>query len=563
MLCLFYWLISSYSYPNLFDSSDIHHPVVGKHGMVVTEERLATQVGLDILKKGGNAVDAACAIGYTLAVTLPKAGNLAGGGFMMIYSKKDNRVYALDYREKAPKLSTKDLFLDEDGDVDSKKSRFSIYSAGVPGTVAGLEAAHQKFGLLSRRDVIQPAIDYAKKGFEMSAELSHSLKKRHDRLSQHESTRSVFYKQERNSVFYEPGEVFKQKDLAKTLTIIKKKGKKGFYQGDIAKKIVSYMEKNDGLITQSDLDDYEVKWREPIEGIYKGHRVVSMPPPSSGGIALVEALNIIENLELNTDEAHDPDNIHLISEALKFVYRDRAHYIGDMDFVEVPVEMLIDKTYAADMAAEISTSNVLKLDDPDAFMMNEGDNTTHFVVADRYGNVVSNTYTLNFSYGNGMVVEGTGMLLNNEMDDFSAKPGVPNAYGLVGNDKNAIAPEKRMLSSMSPTIVFKDEQPFLVTGSPGGSRIITTVLQMILNIVDYDMNVQEATVMPRFHHQWKPDEIRVERGVNATSLDILAKRGFIIKQGSTMGAAESIVLKDGYFFGSADPRKPNSLAEGY
>ena len=527
--------------------------------MVVSEEALATAVAVDVLKKGGNAIDAAAALAYSLAVTLPKAGNLGGGGFMLVYIKAENKVYALDYREKAPLKAHRDLFLNPQGQVSNEKSRHSILSTAVPGTVAGIEAVHQRFGSLPRKDILKPAIRLAKQGIPVSYELAQSLKEAYPRFSKHQASTAIFYP--KNKAFYEAGDLLVQRDLSHTLEQLLKKGPASFYEGDFAKKLLAYSQEQSGIITQADLSKYKPVWRQAVTGSYRDYDIVSMPPPSSGGIALIQAFNILEQLAPATYGS--ADSIHSAAETLHHVYKDRALHLGDSDFVSVPIHALTDKRYAQKLAETISTSSRQQASKEPVTPDTESTETTHFVIVDKFGNAVSNTYTLNFSYGNAQVVPGTGVLLNNEMDDFSAKPGVPNAYGLIGNEKNAIAPEKRMLSSMTPTIVFKEGDLFLVSGSPGGSRIITTVLQVIRNVIDYDMTLLQATASPRFHFQWKPDILFLENGFSADTVSILENRGFSIKKVPTMGAAESILVKEGYLFGAADPRKPGSLASGY
>lgn len=538
------------------------YSAVSSKAIVATQDKYATQVGINILKNGGNAIDAAVAIGYTMAVTHPQAGNLAGGGFMMIYSVKDKKTYALDYREVAPFKATETMFLDENNNVDTQKSRFSILSTGVPGTPAGLAAAYERFGSLSFVDLINPAIKLAKDGFKVTQEFSDTLKYFESHLRKHKSTEKIFYK---GNNFYEKGDVLKQVDLAKTLTRIKTKGITDFYNGELARDFINFMQENGSIMSLDDLSHYQAVFREPIVGTYKGYKVVSMPPPSSGGIALIETLNILESLKLDKLVHNSPDYIQLISEALKFTYYDRATYLGDSDFVQIPYKTLLSKAYAKKIASKISTKNIINADQVgilSSTYFNESNDTTHFVVADSFGNVVSNTYTLNFNFGNGQVVEGLGLFLNNEMDDFSAKPGVANAYGLIGNEKNKIEPQKRMLSSMTPTIVFNKDVPFIVTGSPGGSRIITTVLQVILNIIDHNMSIENAVNKPRFHHQWKPDYIRVEADLDKSVTDQLAKRGYTTKVKRNMGSAQSILILDTKMVGAIDSRTSDSKVLG-
>ncbi len=553
---------SSNSVEPLDFPNSIHKPIIAQNGMVVSEDSYATKAGLEVLKEGGNAVDAAVTMGFVMAVTFPRAGNLGGGGFMMVLNKESDEIIAIDYREKAPKAATKDLFLDETGNVDKEKSRHSIYSAGVPGTVAGLALALEKYGTITLKEALEPAIRLAKKGFPVSYEFRESLKDSKEYMKRSSESLSNYYKEDGSN--FEVGEVLKQKNLAWSLKQIKKHGPKTFYEGKVADKIVDFMEAENGLITKDDLKSYEPKTRKPITGSYKGYEIYSIPPPSSGGVHIIQMLNILEQFPLNTYGHNSADYIHLVSEVMKLAYADRSKYLGDPDFVDVPIKELTSKEYAKKLSKKIKLKKATpsKKIKPGK-IISEGPSTTHFSVMDKYGNVVSNTYTLNFSYGSKISVPGTGILLNNEMDDFSAKAGVPNAYGLIGGEFNSIEPEKRMLSSMSPTIVLKDGKPFLATGSPGGSRIITTVLQIILNTATNDMNISEATHAPRFHHQWFPDKLFVENGISKDTLNILEKRGHKIEKNRTIGSAQSIVKIGNYFYGSTDPRRPGGLADGY
>jgi len=539
------------------------HPVVAQNGMVVTESKYATQAGLQILKEGGNAVDAAVTIGFTLAVTFPRAGNLGGGGFMLIYLADSDEVLSIDYREKAPRGASRGMFLDEEGNPDNEKSRHSILSVGVPGTVAGLALALENYGTISLERALQPAIELAQKGFPVDQELSDSLNQVKSRMKASTASMDIFFKQ--GGKPYSEGELLTQKDLAWSLKQIVKNGSEAFYTGDIAKKIDSFMEQSGGLITNHDLKNYKALIRKPVEGEYRGYKIYSMPPPSSGGVVLIEMLNILELFPLSSLGHNTAKTIHIFAETMKYAYADRSKYLGDPDFSPVPVTWLTSKKYAQSIKEQIDTekstpSHKISPGNPN---LQEGNNTTHFSVMDRYGNAVSNTYTLNFSYGSKITVPGTGILLNNEMDDFSAKPGTPNAYGLVGGRLNAIAPEKRMLSSMSPTIVMKDGKPFLITGSPGGSRIITTVLQIIANVIDFNMNISEATNAVRVHHQWLPDKLMVERGLNEDTIKILKEMGYKVEIGTTIGVAESIIKKGDYMYGASDPRRPGGSTAGY
>ncbi|MGB0866536.1 MAG: gamma-glutamyltransferase [Granulosicoccaceae bacterium] len=539
------------------------HPVMGSKGMVATSHHLASQVAHDVLAAGGNAVDAAVTAGFALAVTQPRSGNIGGGGFMLISSEAKQRVEAIDYREKAPKAAFEKMFQDEAGEVVKQRSRFSHLSAGVPGTVAGLALALERHGTISLADAIAPAIKLAAEGFVIPERFSAGLKQREKRLRQWESSAKVFYKPDGG--FYETGEVFKQPDLAKTLQRVADQGVDGFYAGETAQLIVEEMQRHDGMMTLEDLAAYEPKVREPVRGNYRGYDVYSMSPPSSGGAHIVQILNTLEGYDIGAYGHNSAASMHLMAEAMKHAYADRAEYLGDSDFVQVPLKGITSKEYAAEIRRDIDPFKAkpsvdIRAGEPAGYESNE---TTHFSIVDGQGNAVSNTYTINFSYGSGIVVDGAGFLLNNEMDDFSAKPGVPNAYGLLGGEANKIEPEKRMLSSMSPTIVMKDGKNYLVTGSPGGSRIITTTLQVVMNMIDHGMNVQSAVAAPRMHHQWFPDEIRVEQGISADTIGLLQSRGHTVVQKSAMGAIQSIHIdEDGVFYGAADPRRSTSSAMG-
>ncbi len=538
-------------------------PVYAKNGMVVTEEALATRIGVDVLNKGGNALDAAVAVGFALAVTLPQAGNLGGGGFMLIHHGHTNQTVVIDYRETAPSGASRDMFLDEQGEVDLKRVRFSHLAAGVPGTVAGLAMAQARYGTLSLEQVLAPAIDLARSGFVVSAELAASLSAASSYLRRWPETARVFFKPDGSA--YAAGERLVQSDLAKSLKQIAHQGPKAFYEGTIAEKIISEMKDHGGLITKADLESYRAIAREPVVGTYRGYIIRSVPPPSSGGVHLIQLLNLLEGFPIGQLGVNSADTIHLMAEAMKLAYADRSRYLGDPDFVKVPVSGLISKAYAAKSRARIDPGQARPsaLIAPGEPLCCESEQTTHYSVMDAAGNVVSNTYTLNFGYGSGIVVGGTGILLNNEMDDFSAKPGAANAYGLVGGEANAVASGKRPLSSMTPTIVFKNDRPILATGTPGGSRIITTVLQVIMNVVDHDMDIAKATVTPRIHHQWLPDELQVERGLSPETLGKLAKMGHDIEIRGAMGSTQSAVRQRQGFFGASDPRTPGGLALGH
>jgi gamma-glutamyltranspeptidase / glutathione hydrolase len=539
--------------------NSIHHPVVGEQGMVATQHQLASEVGAEILAAGGNAVDAAVAVGFSLAVVLPRAGNLGGGGFMMIHLASENKTIALDYREMAPAAAHRELFLDVDGNVDKTKARFSHAAAGVPGTVAGLLEAHKKYGKLSLKKVLSPAIRQADKGFLVTQDLSDKLAD-YQHLKKNPATLKAYYKNDGQA--YRAGERLRLKDLAWSLKQILKHGEDAFYKGAIADKIVAEMEKHNGLITHQDLANYRVVERIPAKGSYRGYEVVSMPPPSSGGIHIVQMLNMLEPFPLAQYGAGSAQSIHVLVEAMKRAYADRSKYLGDPDFVTVPAAKLMDKRYAQTLSNSFNLDQTTPSSEilPGAKLADESRDTTHYSIVDSDGNLVSNTYTLNFSFGSGITVAGTGILLNNEMDDFSAKPGVPNAYGLIGAEANKIEAAKRPLSSMTPTIVFKDDKPVLVTGSPGGSRIITTVLQVLVNVIDHGMNIADAVSAPRFHHQWQPDMLFLEPGFSPDTVALLEAKQHTVKTVSTMGSAQSIAVHDGVSYGAADPRKPDAAA---
>ena len=547
----------------IIDHHEIFHPVVGRKGMVASQEVLASQIGLDILQRGGNAVDAAVAVGFALAVTLPRAGNLGGGGFMLVHLAEQGKTIALDYREMAPLKASRDMFLNEKGEVDMHMARNSYRSAGVPGTVAGLLHALREYGTMKPSEVIKPALVLAEKGFVLSHTLAEEFKSRRSQLSSSEAGKKIFFKADGSD--YKTGEKFVQKDLAWSLKQIMRHGEKAFYQGAIAKRFVADFKKHQGVIDFDDLASYEVALREPVVGEYRGYKVVSMPPPSSGGVHVLQMLNILEAYDLQALGHNSADYLHLLTESMKYAYADRSEYLGDPDFISVPIASLTSKQYAQRLNSNIDVTKARASDDikPGKDILFESHDTTHFSVADRFGNVVSNTYTLNFSYGSGIVVAGTGILLNNEMDDFSAKPGVPNGYGLVGGEANAITPRKRPLSSMTPTIVLRNDKPYLVMGSPGGSKIINIVLQVILNVLDHGMNIAEASSVPRIHHQWYPDVLNVERGISRDTLRLLQQKGHQLKDSTVLGSTQSILIDEGVFEGASDPRQPGALTVAY
>ena len=542
---------------------DIHHPVHASNAMVSTQEALASEVGLDILKSGGNAVDAAVAIGFALAVTLPRAGNLGGGGFMLVHDAASGGTVAIDYREMAPAAALRDMYLDNAGDVDNEKARFSYESVGVPGTVAGLVLALDTFGSMSLAEVMAPAIELAENGFRVRQDLAQSIASYGQRLTNWPESSRIFFKPDSSA--YQPGDRLVQSELAWSLKQIADHGPEAFYSGAVAERIAADMQANGGLITLEDLAAYEAKIRKPVTGNYRGYQIYSMPPPSSGGIHLLQILNILEDYPIGFLGANSADSIHLMAEAMKLAYADRSEHLGDPDFWDVPVAGLTSKSYAARLRNRIDPARATPAEaiKPGTPPVAESNDTTHYSVIDAAGNMVANTYTLNFAYGTGIVAAGTGILLNNEMDDFSSKPGVPNAYGLIGGEANAIEPGKRPLSSMTPTLVLKDGAPFLATGSPGGSRIITTTLQIIMNVIDHDMNIAAATASPRIHHQWLPDELRIERGISADTLDLLGTRGHRVVVKSAMGSTQSIMRTEDGLFGASDPRRPGASTLGY
>lgn len=536
----------------------IYQPVIGKNGMVSSQRMLSSQIGAEILSQGGNAVDAAVATGIALAVTLPRAGNLGGGGFMLVHMANSDQTIAIDYREMAPKAAHRDMYLDENGDVDNKKARFSHASIGVPGTVAGLAHALEKYGTMSWKEVLAPAIKLAEEGILVSYDTSESFKSRQKLLTANEATAQTFFK--KNGVPYEAGEVLVQSDLANTLKHLAEHGPEEFYQGKIAELIAEDMEKHDGLITLEDLANYKVVEREVVRTTYQGYEVVSMPPTSSGGVHVAQMLNILEQYPVKENGSGSAQNIHLLAESMKLAYADRSEYLGDPDHVDVPIKGLTSKAYAQELAAKISLTKALPSSKikPGKPAPYESPETTHFSVMDKFGNAVANTYTLNFSYGSGIVIPGTGILMNNVMDDFSSKPGVPNGFGLIGGEANSIQPTKRPLSTMTPTMILKDGEPFVVLGSPGGSRIITTVLQVVMNIIDHDMNIAEAVHAPRIHHQWLPDQLELEPGFSPDTVKILELYGQNVKAGRAMGSVQTIMHKNGYFYGISDPRRPGA-----
>jgi len=545
-------------------TTDVFHPVVARHGMVATEQVLASNIGLDVLKAGGNAVDAAVAIGFALAVALPNAGNIGGGGFMMVYDAPTGKSTAVDFREIAPAAASRNMYLDGKGKVIDGKSLYTHYAVGVPGTVAGMAHALKKWGTLPLSRVVQPAIELAEKGYPVSETLAKVLEQEKAHMGQWDATRAIFWK---NGAPLRAGDLLVQKELGQSLRLIARDGAKAFYEGEIGQKIAAEMARHGSPMRLQDLRDYQVVEREPVRGSYRGYQVVTMPPPSSGGAHLVQILNIMERWPVKDWGPNSAQTIHHMAEAMKLAYADRAEYLGDPAFVHIPLAGLTSKKYADALAQQINpdqarSAREIKPGKPQPY---ESDQTTHYSVVDKAGNMVAVTYTLNTNFGTGIVAPGTGILLNNEMDDFSAKPGVPNAYGLIGGDANAVQAGKRPLSSMTPTFVLKDGKPWLVTGSPGGARIITTVLQQIVNGIDFGMNPAEAAATVRFHHQWMPDELRVEKGFSPDTLNLLRQKGQNVAVKPAMGRTQTIqIQRQGQeLWGYSDPRNPDGRTLGY
>ncbi len=533
-------------------------PVKAKHGMVSSVSPIASKVGVEILKQGGNAIDAAVAVAFAMAVTWPEAGNVGGGGFLVMRDK-EGKNYALDYRETAPAKATRDMFLDEKGEV-TDKGLVTRLGAGTPGTVWGMYEVHRKFGRMAWPDLLAPAIKLAHEGFLVDKGLAASLEKYQADLRRDDEAARIFLK---DGQPLKVGDRLQQPDLARTLRLVSNRGPEGFYQGPVAEAFDEDMADNGGIMTAADLAAYRPKWREPIAFTYRGLKVVSMPPPSSGGFLLASILKMVEKDDVKKLGWHSPGHIHLIAEAERRAFADRNEYLGDPDHLSIPLKRMLDPTYLQQRRATVDPAKATPEFSTQPGLA-EREETTHFVVADALGNVVSNTYTLNGAYGSCIVVPGTGVLLNNEMDDFTAKPGSPNLFGLVQGEKNAIAPKKRMLSSMSPTLVLDAKGNFrMAVGSPGGSTIPTTTLQVLMNYFDFGMNVRQAVVAPRFHHQGLPQSIDVEpAGFDPATLKALEGMGHPLRE-RYLGDAQAIVRKpDGSFEGWADPRK-GGLAVGY
>ena len=549
----------------LFEYSAINHPVMGSRGMVASHNQLSSEIAADILAKGGNAIDAGAALGFALAVTLPRAGNIGGGGFMLVHVAALNRTIAIDFRETAPTAASQDMFFDDNGNVVLDQTyRFSHKSSAVPGSVAGLAHIVENYGSMTLAEVLEPAIRLARDGIEVTYDLAADLA-RSQRLKLNPASLRKFYKPDGSN--YEVGELWKQPDLAWTLSEIAEHGVEAFYSGSVAKKIVADMEAHNGLITMQDLAEYKVVEREPVRGSFRGYEIAAMPAPSSGGTHVIQMLNILENFPLAKMGPESADTLHIMAEAMKFSYADRSKYLGDPDFVEVPSEILVSKKYASDIAAKISMERALTSDEiaPGQLSIYESDETTHYSVVDDEGNMVGNTYTLMFTFGSGVVIEGTGILMNNNMGNFTLRSDIPDAFGLMGSENNLIRPNRRPVSSMSPVLVSKNGQPILMTGSPGGSKIISANMQMVLNVVEFGMNIADAAVAPRIHHQWKPDVLEIESGISPDTVSRLIDRGQNInfsQRSAGMGSLQTVMWQDGIFYGYSDPRRPGAGAVG-
>lgn len=539
-------------------------PVQGKKGMVVTGQGLATKAAVDVLKNGGNAVDAAVTAAFVMAVTLPRAGNIGGGGLMLIYLASSKEVVALDFWQKAAGRASRTMFVDKNGKADQKLSRESYLAVAVPGTVAGLARALEKYGTITLAKALEPAIQYAGKGFIVSDFFVADIKAYERLLKSRPSTTAVFFKKDGSS--YETGDLFVQKDLAKTLQLIAGEGPESFYRGAIADLIAKQMKMNGGLITKEDLAAYAPVVRMPVRGTYRGHDIFSMSPPSSGGVSIIQILNILEGYDLSRSGHNSAATVHLVAEAMKRAFADLSLYLGDPDMVKVPAKGLTSKPYAARQRSAISFTRAapakgFNAGDARAY---EKDQTTHFSIVDKEGNAVSCTYTLNGNFGSGIVVDGAGFLLNNEMDNFNTDPGRVDAAGVVQGEANAIAPGKRMLTAMAPTIVMKDGKLKLITGSPGSSRIISTIAQVVMNVIDHGMNIQEAVNAPKVHHEWLPDELRVEKGISPDTIMMLREMGHNVVTRAAMGSALSIMVNpdSSVHYGACDTRR-ECMALGY
>ncbi len=557
ILCIVLYLLSLPA----FTAS--REPVRGRNGMVVSTDPLASDAGLEVLHEGGNAIDAAVAVSFALAVVHPQAGNLGGGGFMVIHFAEQGREVTVDYREVAPALARRNMYVEAGKDRDYNPSRVGHLASGVPGTVAGLHLVWEKYGRLPWKRLVEPAIRLAGRGFEVSVSLSEALKGKQELLSRFAESRRIFL---RDGDFYEAGDLFVQPELERTLELIADEGPEAFYVGSIASLIAAEFQSEGGLITREDLRRYQPRFREPLRGMYRGYEIVSMGPPSSGGIVLVQMLNMLERLRPHELELGSVSAVHWKTEVMKRAFADRAQFLGDSDFAEIPTAWLISKEYARQRFRGIhpgwpTAGRRVYSGQPPKEGANE---TTHFSVMDRFGNGVATTTTLNGSFGSGVTVPGAGFLMNNEMDDFATRPGSPNVYGLIDGETNAVGPGKRPLSSMTPTVVKKDGKLYLLLGSPGGPTIINTVLNVLSNVIDLNFDIQEAVDAPRFHHQWKPDVIRVEKGgFSAPVQAALRKKGYQIEFRNQIGDAHCIMVdpKTGIYLGAPDPRSESKASK--
>ncbi|GAB5550886.1 MAG: gamma-glutamyltransferase [Saprospiraceae bacterium] len=542
---------------------NIQKSTISDHAMVVSPHPLASEIGIEILKQGGNAIDATVAVQFALAVVYPRAGNIGGGGFMIL-RQADGSIDAIDYREKAPAAAARDMYLDSEKNVIEGLSTKGHLASGVPGSVDGLIQAHEKYGVLDFKTIIQPAIRLARKGFKVTETEANRLNGFKEAFIEYNTDDSPFIRIED----WVPGHELIQKNLAKTLKRIRKRGREGFYAGKTADYLIAEMQLGNGIITKQDLADYQAQWREPLTRLYKDYRIISMPPSSSGGVALLQLMEMMEQYPLAEYGFHSPEAIHLMAEAERRVYADRAEYLGDMDFYPVPIDSLIDSVYLQQRMADFSPTAASLSDSTKAGkfkLQKESFETTHTSVVDADGNAVSVTTTLNSNFGSKVLVHGGGFFLNNEMDDFSSKPGEPNQFGLIGAEANAIQPAKRMLSSMTPTIVEKDGELFLVLGAPGGSTIITAVFQVIINVIEFNMPLDEAVAAARFHHQWLPDMLTIEReGFDEATKAALKELGHELREINRMAVIKAVQrLENGQLHGAGDPRNPDDSAKGY
>ena len=541
-----------------------HHPVVGRNGMVATQNFLATQIGVDILRQGGNAVDAGVAVGLALAVTLPRAGNVGGGGFILVHLAEENRTVVIDFRETAPAAAYSDMFFGEDGEVDNEEYRFSHKSSAIPASVAGFDhlLAQLRHHELARGRPTRHrtgARRHGRVGGPGGEPRPQQAPAQRQSRPRGPSSTSPTAPTTRS------GDLYRQPDLAWTLEQIAEGGADAFYEGEIARRIAADMAKHNGLITMEDLANYRVTEREPVRGTFRGYDIAAMSAPSSGGMHIVQMLNIFENFPLQEMGYGSADAMHVMAESMKLAYADRSKYLGDPDYLDLPVAALTSKDYAAELARGISLSSARPSSDvgPGNLAPYESPETTHYSVLDSEGNALVNTYTLMFSYGSGVVIDGTGILMNNNLGNFTLRPDIPDAFGLMGSADNQIAAGRRPVSSMTPIIVLRDGRPFLLTGSPGGSRIITTNLQLLVNVLEHGMNIADATARPRMHHQWYPDRLEVESGFSPDVIRLLRARGHDVQFSAGMGSLQTVMFSDGLFYGYGDPRRPGAMALGY